>query len=168
MSIQKPQTRQANGRPVSLDEFFDFSRKRAPGFLGYQPIEEIDRRPLRPGEMMRITALIRGDGYREQDMDSVEARCAAALVVARVGLEEALPALRDALSRDITEPLVRCTLTYALECLSGMVARGTVPEKELQLKRLLRMRDSVIPIERRFADIVLEKADVKYGTVTSW
>ena len=49
-----------------------------------------------------------------------------------------------------------------------MVARGTVPEKEQQLKRLLRMRDSVVPIERRFADIVLEKADVRYGTVTSW
>jgi hypothetical protein len=168
MSNVHQKAKPADGRPVSLDEFFDFSRKRAPGFLGYAVIGEIDRRPLRPGEMMRITALIRGDNYREQDMDSVEARCAAALVAARVGLDEVLPVLRDALSREIPEPLVKCSLAYAHECLSGMAARGTVPDKDLQLIHLLRMRDSVIPIERRFADIVLEKADVKYGTITSW
>ncbi len=42
MSIQKPQTRQANGRPVSLDEF-DFSRKSVPHLT--QPIEEIRQAP---------------------------------------------------------------------------------------------------------------------------
>jgi hypothetical protein len=168
MSIHKQRAASPDGRPVSIDEFFAFSRKRAPEFLEYRYIEEIDRRPLRPGEMLRLMALIRGDGYRGQDMDSVEARCAAAFVAARVGLDEAVPVLREALSHDIPEPLVKYALMYAHECLSGMIERGTVPDRDLQLKNLLRMRDSAIPAERRFADIVLEKAAIMYGTVTSW
>ncbi len=104
----------------------------------------------------------------EQDMDSVEARCA-----------ERSSSRGSALRR-----LSRFSGTHfratspsrwsgarshdALECRAAWSQRGRSRKKELQLKRLLRMRDSVIPIERRFADIVLEKADVKYWTVTSW
>jgi hypothetical protein len=168
MSNVHQKAKPAEGRPVSVDEFFAFARKRAPGYLEYRYIEEIDRRPLRPGEMMRLTALIRGDSYREQDMQSVEARCAAAYVAAKIGLDEAIPVLKQALSRDIPEPLVKYALRYALDCLDGMVERGTVPDKELQVKNLLDMRDSAIPAERRFADIILEKALIRYGTITSW
>lgn len=168
MTIQRRKGAPANGKPMNIDEFFRFARDRAPRQLGYHYDEIIDGRALRPGEMMRIIALIRGDSFREQEMESVEARCAAAFVAARIGLDDAIPALRNALSKDTLEPLVKYALVYALECLSGMVARGTIPGRGHQLKKLLEMRDSVIPAERRLADIVLEKADVKYGTVTSW
>jgi hypothetical protein len=168
MSNIHQKAKPADGRPATLDEFLNFARKGAPRALGYHYDEIIDGRPLRPGEMMRIVSMIRGDGYRENDMESVEARCAAALVAARIGLDEAIPSLRGALSKEIPDPLVKGALAYALGCLCGMVARGTVPCKGHQIKKLLEMRDSAIPAERRLADIVIEKAAIRYGTVSSW
>ncbi|MFH0884235.1 MAG: hypothetical protein V1861_00825 [Candidatus Micrarchaeota archaeon] len=158
----------ADGRPVSVDDFFAFAKKRAPGLLECQHDMIVAHRALRPGEIMRIVSLIRGDGYREQEMDSVEARCAAAYVAARIGLVDAIPVLRRAIDGDCEEPIVKNALIFALECLEMMRRSGTVPEKGRQIINLLKMRDSVIPVERRFADIVIEKADVKYGTVSSW
>lgn len=168
MSIQRRKEASASRRPMNIDEFFRFARDRAPRHLGYQYDEIIDGRPLRPGEMMRIISLIRGDGFRGQDMESVEARCAAAFVAARIGLDEAVPALRMALAKEIPDPLIKDALTYSLGCLSGMVARGTIPGKGHQLKKLLEMRDSGILAERRLADIVIEKAGIRYDTVSSW
>jgi len=168
MSIQRRKEAPANGKPMNIDEFFRFARDRAPRQLGYHYDEIIDGRALRPGEMMRVISLIRGDGFRGQDMESVEARCAAAFVAARIGLDGAIPALRGALAKGIPDPVVKDALAYALGCLSGMVARGTIPGKGHQLKKLLEMRDSVIPAERRLADIVIEKAAIRYGTVSSW
>jgi hypothetical protein len=168
MSTPQLKARVSGPRPASIDEFFAFSRRRAPGPPDYRYDELIDARPLRAGEMLRVLAIIRGDRYRENDPESAEERCAAAYVAAKLGLAEALPVLRKAAASGIPDPVVEYAIIFALECIVGMEKAGAIPGRGSQLLSLLRMRESNEPAERRFADIVLDKAAIRYGTLASW
>lgn len=168
MSTQRDTARQAAPIPRTLAEFFTSSITRAPRFLEYKPIEHVDDRALRAGEMMRITAMLRGDAYRENDPESQETRCAAAYVAAKIGLMDAIPVIAEAISRGVADPVVKSALMHAHFVLSGMEERDSAPKKDDQLVNLLKMRNSAVVVERRFAEIVLEKAAIQYGTLTSW
>jgi hypothetical protein len=150
-----------------MQDVFGLPRSRAPASpLEYRYHEVVDARPLRPGEKVRLFALIRGSGINRKDEH--EERCAAAYVAAGIGLVDALPVLKEELEKGIYSRHVEFTFRFAVGCLEAMQENGEVPSQGQQLINLLRMRDSDEPAERRYADIVLRKADIKYGTVTSW
>ncbi len=168
MAIMQRKGAPSTGKPASLDDFFQMAKRRAPGPLDYQCDEIIDGRRLHAGEMLRLCAIIRGDSYCENDNDSAETRCAAAYVAAKLGLADAVPVLRKALDKGVPDPIVEFALVFALNGITLMQTEGTLPEPDTQLMALLRMRESLEASERRFADIVLERAAIRYGTIASW
>jgi hypothetical protein len=150
-----------------IEGVFRMSRRNAPGLLEYRYDEIIDGRPLRPGELEGVLALLGGSGEPE-GRSKDEARCAAAYVAMGLGLTKAVPAMKKALEGRIASPHVRHAFEFAVRCLETMQENGALPQEGEQLITLLRMRNSAEPAERRFAELVLEKADIKYGTVTGW
>lgn len=151
-----------------LEGLFRPSKGKAPGPLGYEPHELIDGRPLRPGERERLLSMLQNKSALQWDQGQNEERCAAAYVCACLGIREAIPIIRRMKAESPESPHVAFAFEFASACFMIMEMHGSFPERGGQLMRLLEMRESANPAERRFAQIVLEKAGIKYGTITSW
>jgi len=140
-------------------EVFRSLKPKAAKPFEYEASELIDGRALRPGEKERVIGMLK--------QRSVLSRCAAAYVIGRLGLEEAMPALIGAMRRTGSQT-VRCMMEFAIASIDIKREFDCFPEREDELMDLMRMRLSRSPEESRFADIVIRKADIKYGTITSW
>jgi len=138
--------------------------KKAPA-LDCQPFKAEDienQRPLASGEKERLFRLL----SVEHDE---ETRCAAAYVIGKLGLTREAGSLVNAAYLTCEEGSdFRFMLSFAAHCIAVMEDMGTTPPRGDQLPLLLEMRESVHGGERRFAEIVLDKADIKSGTLTSW
>lgn len=152
----------------SLRALFRPSERKAPDLLDYQRHEMIDGRPLRPGEKERLLSLLQGESDLQWDQEQNEARCAAAYACVKLGIKEALPIIQKMIADPIESPHVLFAFEFAVACFRIMEEHDIYPERGRELMSLLEMRDSEDLGERRFAQLVLEKADIKYGTFTSW
>ncbi len=149
---------------VGIEARLGAGLRREPPRFDYEIIEEIDRRPLRPGEKERVIALIRGDGPEADE----QTRCAAAFVAIKLGILDALPAMRDSLERGTSSEHVRGSFEFASMCLEIMKRNGQAPPESDQLLILLRMCGSGETVERMYGQLVVERAEIKYGTLVSW
>jgi hypothetical protein len=153
------QLEQKSQRPTSVKDAFSRLKPKAAKPFDYEVDELIDGRALRPGETERIVAML---SYK-----SVHARCAAAYIIARLGIGEALPELRKGLKKTKSST-VSYMFELALSCLQIQEQCNCRPEKSVQLLTLMKLRTSGNEEEAKFADIVLKRADIKYGTITSY
>ena len=145
--------------PRNVGEAFARLRPRPPKPFGYEVHELIDGRALRCGEKERIMEML---GER-----SVLRRCAAAYVIGRLGIQEAMPDLIQAMKKT-RSPTVRCMLEFAIASIDIKREFDCFPERKDELLMLMDMRKSEKPEEAKFADVVIRRADIRYGTVTSW
>jgi HEAT repeat protein len=143
-------------RPRSVQEAFQMLKPKAVKPLDFGDLENV--RELRPEESKGIIDLL--------SCRSVQARCAAAYIIGRLGIEEALPELMKGLKKT-KSPSVRCMFEYAIVSLKIMEEFKCYPEKSEQLLTLMELRASNREEESKFADIVLKKANIQYDTVTS-
>jgi hypothetical protein len=149
----------STARPRNVGEVFAKLRPKAAKPFDYEVHEMIDGRGLRCGEKERLIGML-----KER---SVLRRCAAAYVIGRLGIQEAMPELIKAMKRT-KSPTVRCMLEFAVASIDIKVEFNCFPDRKDELLMLMGMRASDKPEEAKFADIVLKGADIKYGTVTSW
>jgi hypothetical protein len=152
----------------SLKHVFRYAERKAPGLHDYEMHEMIDGRPLRLGEREKVLELLENKSGMQWDNKQNETRVAAAYVCVRLGLNEAGKIMRAELERGIESPHVRFMFEFALKSFEVAEEFGTSIPAGRQLVRLLEMRNSQLPGERRLAEIVLEKADIKFGTLVSW
>ncbi|MBU0532964.1 hypothetical protein KKB44_05725 [Candidatus Micrarchaeota archaeon] len=146
-------------RAGDIGDVLKLAAARAPEPLGYKYDQMIDGRELHYGEKARLLTLLRLSKPEEN-----ETRCAVAYIAAGIGLTEALPILKKELERELP-PYVNCAFEFAVYYLENM---GDKFDKRRQLEILLRMCESEEAGERRFAHLVITRANIKYGTVTSW
>ena len=147
---------QGTGQPRS--EELRLLQRDVPGSMGYTPNKR-DARPLRPGEKERLVGLLSGG--------EPETRYAAAYVVMALGIMEAVPLMAEALEKRREEnDSVREIFKSAIRILEQMKKSGKLPKPEGQLMKLLQMREGSDEQERLFAQIIIERADIKYGTAT--
>lgn len=134
---------------------------RVPASLGYRLDEAVDRRPLSYGEKEALVGLLRDGEPRT--------RYAAAYVAMKLGITEALPVMEEAVDkrRENNESVLEMFKT-AISQLGQMGRSGSLPAPEAQVMTLLRMREGNDGPERVLADIVIQKADIKYGMITSY
>lgn len=150
----------ANAGPRNFgDVAREFSRRRVPP-LDYRYDELVDGRALRPGEKELVLDMLRGG--------DAEGRCAAAYICLRLGIAEAKAVMRGALAAGVESEHVKCSFEFCSMCLAMAEEHGTGPKPAEQLMILLKLRNSGDNVEMRFAKLVLERADIKYGTLTSW
>lgn len=134
---------------------------RVPASLGYRFDEAIDRRQLRCGEKEALVTLL-------TDAEP-QTRYAAAYVAMKLGITEAVPVMDEALEkRHEANESVRELFRCAISQLRQMERSKTLPAPETQLMMLLQMREGNDSPERVLADIVIRKADIKYGMVASF
>jgi hypothetical protein len=129
--------------------------KRHPPKLHHANIEMYDSRPLLLKERKSLLALLQ-PGHDD------ETRCAAAHVILRLGIEEAGPLMKGL--RAQAPPIVQSAFDLAIRFMKRMETRSEIPHPGEQLGVLMVMRNSDKSAERHYADIVLQKADIKYGT----
>ena len=91
-----------------------------------------------------------------------ETRCAAAQVILRLGIVETIPMMSE--MRAAAHPIVRSAFDLAMRFMRRMKSHSEIPLPEEQLGILMVMRNSNEPKERHYADIVLNKANIMYGT----
>jgi hypothetical protein len=145
--------------PRNVGEAFARLKPKAAKPFDYESHELIDERALRPGEKERLIGML-----REKDMLQ---RCAAAYVIGRLGIEEAMPELIRAMKKT-RSPTFRCMLEFAVASIDIKREYDIFPDRDEELMSLLAMRSSQKPEEAKFAQVVIEGAQIRYGTVTSW
>jgi hypothetical protein len=127
-----------------------------PPKLGEQvSMDMFHSRPLRSKEKTALLDLLQ-PGHDD------ETRCAAAQVILRLGIEEAIPIMNEL--RAAAPPIVRSAFQLATRFMKGMKSRSCTPLPEEHLGVLMVMRNSNESLDRHYADIVLQQADIKYGT----
>lgn len=145
--------------PRNVGEAFERLKPKAAKPFDYEAHDLIDGRGLRPGERERLIGML-----RKRDMLQ---RCAAAFVIGRIGIQEAMPELIRALKKT-RSPTVRCMVEFAIVSIDIKRQYECFPEKKDELLMLMEMRQSQKPEEAKFAEVVIKEADIKYGTITSW
>ncbi len=128
--------------------------KKHPPKLGLH-LDLYHSRPLRSKEKDALLGLL-------QPEHDDETRCAAAQVILRLGIEEAVPAMKD--MRAAAPLIVQSVFDLAMRFMTRMKSRSDIPLPEEQLGVLMMMRNSEKSIDRHYADIVLQKARIMYGT----
>jgi len=118
-------------------------------------------RPLTGKERQKLLELL------EPDQDDMT-RCAASHAIAELGMMEALPRLKNMLEKGIPSPHVQDAFTFAVMGIEDMAAHSETPHDHEHLSIMIRMRNSHETIVRVFAEHVLEKADIKHGTIPGW
>lgn len=149
----------------SVQDVFDRFAHKAPALSRWPYSSEAhkteNQRSLASGEKERLFELL-GAIHDE------ETRCAAAYVIGKLGLaKEAGTIMNAAYSTSKEGSDIRFMLIFASHCAAVMEEHNTAPPAGDQLPLLLEMCGSPHDGERRFADIVLAKADIKSGTVTN-
>ena len=145
--------------PRNVGEAFARLKQEAAKPFRYEAHELIDERALAPGEKERLISML-----RKRDMLQ---RCAAAYVIGRLGLQEAMPELIRAMKKT-RSPTVRCMLEFAIASIDIKREYDCFPDRNEELLTVLEMRSSEKPEEAKFAQVVIEGAEINYGTVTSW
>ena len=127
----------------------------------------LDGRSLRAGEKERLFDLLRSQDF-ESRLEEAEVKCAIAVVAFRLGILEVTEILREELEKGDNLPIANDCFRLVLEKLEAMQAYDSVPKRSRQLEILVGMYESEYQAERRAAEIVLEKADIKIGGLCSW
>lgn len=152
----------------SLRDVLKQASRKAPGLHDYEMCELIDGRNLRLGEKEKVLELLRNKSGMQWEREQNETRVAAAYVCIRLWLSEAGDIIREELEKGIESPHVRFMFEFAARSFEIQGELGGSGNPEYQLLRLLEMRNSQDAGERKLAEIVIAKADIKYGTVVSW
>ncbi|MEW6748091.1 MAG: hypothetical protein AB1295_00075 [Candidatus Micrarchaeota archaeon] len=147
--------------PKNIQDVFANLVKRAPEMAGLGQ-DFVDGRPLSAQEKWKLFDLL-GANHDE------ETRCAAAFVIGKLGLtQEASEPIKAAFLTCKTDSNLRFMLLFAESCSIVMHDLGTAPPHGDQLEMLIEMRGSPFEGERRFAEIVLQKAGISWDGGRSW
>jgi hypothetical protein len=152
----------------SLRQILRYASRKAPELHDYQMHELIDGRALRLGEKEKVLDLLKNKSGMQWDNEQNEIHVAAAYVCIRLRLDEALDIIKAELEKGIESPHVRFMFELAVKSFEITGEFEYAMKPKYQLIRLLEMRNSKDPGERKLAEIIIDKAEIKYGTVVSW
>ena len=96
--------------------------------------------------------------------NDIPLRCAAANVVAKLGLTQASPIMDGMLNGGALPHCLIDVFRASIASLRNQARDGELPHPEEQLMLLVGMRNSENPVERGCADRVLNAGDIKFGS----
>gem|GEM_PF-6716833 len=131
------------------------TKNHPPKFRDSVRMDMFHSRPLRPKEKNALLDLL----HPGQDD---ETRCAAAHVILRLGIQEAVPRLKE--MRATAPPIVQSAFDLAIRFMRRMETNSEVPHPDEHLGLLMMMRNSNKSLHRHYAEIVLQEAKIMYGT----
>ncbi len=127
----------------------------------FEPEDIICSRALDARERKKVLALLK------PGRPSLS-RCAAAHVIAELGMVKALPLFKKMLNQGISSPSVRGAFEFAVMRIEGMKRHRETPHAHEHIAILRGMMCSHQDIVRFLAQKVLAEADIKHGTVPGW
>ncbi len=127
----------------------------------FDPEDHICSRALTGPERTRMLALLKPD-------QSSLTRCAAAHVIAELGMVKALPLLKRMIGSGIRSPHVKAAFEFAVRRIDVMKAQDDCPNSHEHLAILRKMMSSHQSVVRFLAEKVLTEANIKHGTIPGW